>query len=375
MVRLAPNTPEYNRWNAPDVKLMKELVVLIRTDVADWNQRRQELAGELPKLMEAPLSRAALNKVDLSNCDLRGADFEKANLAGANLCGADLRGAKFSGAYMWQCDLTDANLLEARLDEATLDQAKLDNTNLLDARMERASLKKASLHGAFTYRTKFENSDFAEARGFVPDNTLIRGSYFSISSDDPWSILRYGYTGPRTIMNVFVLLVAILPFLVKAGFWFAVIRAQEWTQEAASATPTPDGLASCLSAECREVPLWSVVIGLDQGGLLWVPPIILILYNTFRLFMTYRVGVLRDAEERSGFSPHFTVCHPPPYSSVNPRPQKFGPRQRELWRRILSSYGWLWRIHKLLGWFFFLSVAAFIWHVLIWLRMTVLLPA
>lgn len=40
MVRLAPNTPDYNRWNKADKQRMQELIEIIGKSVADWNSRR-----------------------------------------------------------------------------------------------------------------------------------------------------------------------------------------------------------------------------------------------------------------------------------------------------------------------------------------------
>lgn len=56
-------------------------------------------------------------------------------------------------------------------------------------------------------------------------------------------------------------------------------------------------------AAVPRVPAWHILIGLDRGW--WFPAFaaLLVVFNAIRAFLTIQVGMLRDAEERSGITP------------------------------------------------------------------------
>jgi len=178
-------------------------------------------------------------------------------------------------------------------------------------------------------------------------------------------------------MNLTVILIAIFPFVVKAGFWSAINHAQTWGAQWSSevASPALSNSMRCLNVECREVPLWRVTLGIDEGGLLWIAPLFLVAYNLVRLFVTYRVSFLRDSEERTGYTPRATVIHRGAFANVDPLPATLGARIAARLRRTLLSYGWLYRIDRVLSWLLLVSVAALMWHVFVWFRMSIWLPA
>jgi hypothetical protein len=180
------------------------------------------------------------------------------------------------------------------------------------------------------------------------------------------------------LLNLFAIFLAVAPFVAKAVFWLAVNRVQTWSANWATTVNGTDAAASyslCLNSECREAPLWAVTLGLEHGGLLWLAPLVLVAYNGARLFLTYRVSYLRDAEERTGYSPRFRARHPTPFAQVDPLPAGAGARIRHILRRTLHAYAWLHRVDGALKWLLVVSAMAFVWHVYTWMRLTVWLPA
>lgn len=133
----------------PENKLsVDQMVSLLRRDVAEWNNWKEEnqnvevdLRGV--DLSETDLRRVNLRKVDLSEADLAGVDLRRADLSRANLRGADLSRANLRGA-----DLSRANLRGTIFKRATLSEANLNKTFLLRANLSEAYIIKANLSGA-----------------------------------------------------------------------------------------------------------------------------------------------------------------------------------------------------------------------------------
>ncbi len=106
-------------------------------------------------------------------------------------------------------------------------------------------------------------------------------------------------------------------------------------------------LPACLAAPCTpELPVWKVLLGVGRGWKWVLPAIVLILYNLLRAHLTWGVGTMRDAEDRSGFSP--------PY----------------------SDYKWLYFEHRVISMMFVVALFSLGWHLWEMLFLTyVILPA
>ena len=90
--------------------------------------------------------------------------------------------------------------------------------------------------------------------------------------------------------------------------------------------------------------IWELVLGLDKGIGYFGLVIALLIYNIFRGFLTYRVGLLREAEERSGDSP--------------------------AWK----DYRRLHLIHRAASILFIVALGSFFFHAWHWMTQPVLLP-
>jgi hypothetical protein len=112
----------------------------------------------------------------------------------------------------------------------------------------------------------------------------------------------------------------------------------------------------------------------EQGGFAWLAPLILVIYNLVRLFVTYRVSFLRDSEERTGYSARQVVRHQGASAVVDTVTGHWHERMADRWRKFLLSFSWLNRLDRVLSVLFFVSLFAFDWHVTTWLRMTIWLP-
>src|SRR4051794_31491817 len=93
----------------------------------------------------------------------------------------DLEGAHLGGAYLQAADLTGAHLRGAHLRGAHLEGADLRTANT----------------------TSYLNGTLPSfGRPFVLDDTRIQNTRFSAWSQDPWSILRRTYTGPKLVFTL-----------------------------------------------------------------------------------------------------------------------------------------------------------------------------
>lgn len=115
-------------------------IEMLRGDLKDWQQWRDENADLRPDLSKASLRGVHLDKVDLHNADLTGADLTHAFFHEANLCGADLSGAVMEGTNFCRAHLRGAILRCANLRRANFDRADLSGADLSRAKLELAIL-------------------------------------------------------------------------------------------------------------------------------------------------------------------------------------------------------------------------------------------
>ena len=349
-------------------------------------------------LQGANLKGANLEGKYLSGANLQGANLKGAILQGADLSGANLQGANLKGAILWDADLSGANLSGAHLPEANLSGADLNGANLSGADLKSANLEGVDLKGAdlecaalsganLWYAdlngANLEGADLRRAKNILLDNARIKDAQFSNRAPDPWSVLRSTYTGSKFTFLLLGLIVFVLPYIGKIGFWSFINRGQGYTEglletirERAYAQGINDqtitelglspekitSLSQCLSEECEKQSVLHILLGVDQGGLYWMLPTALIIYNILRGVLTYLVSPMRDEEERSGYSPVWVMKIA---DRENPKVH-----HKEWWQ----GYRVLFYAHRMVFWLGFIAFAAFVINAYHWMFQWIYLP-
>jgi hypothetical protein len=364
----------------------------------------------------------------LFDADLKGADLSGFDLRGARLDGADLTAAKLRRTRLEKASLDEAVLYEANLDEATLTGANLEDADLLmvtaskaklrnvkargarfagavirdsqlfgsdlrdtdlrEAEFHGSKLEKVRLEGAILWKTHFEEADLRGATGMRFDETIIRNTKFSPRSPDRWSTLRRHYTGPRYAITLILLIAFVLPYFAKATGWVAAARTQEaiggalleaevrvaaLEKSGAAGAPVASEVIRSIrdrlpvegAQDWRSAQVWELLLGIDKGIWYFLATCVLLLYNLLRGLLTWVVGPMRDAEERSGVAPPHRV------EGNNPR-EKLLRWLRGGWA---ESYAWLWLPHKVVTILFVVAVGSFLFNAVNWLALVVWLPA
>ncbi len=306
-----------------------------------------ESTFEKAHLAYADLTESELSRIHLREADLHQAKLIRAKLSNATLVKVDLHHAELTGAQLPHANLTDANLSYADLTNADLEGAELTRANLREATLERADLR--------------------DVTGIQLDSTYIANARFKPRAGDLWSTLRRQYTGPMFAFHFFVLACFMTPYVLRATYWVFVNRTQTIATEVARqvsgklevANAAPGGpsrdhtielllsavknFSPCFSPDCQSMPVWKLLLGLDQGYYAALP-ITLLLYNICRGILTWRVSLLRAEEERSGYSP------------------------------TLKAYQWLKWPHRIFQALLVVAIGSMLWHLWSWSGLFVWLP-
>lgn len=350
------------------------------------------------KLEESDLSGAKLENADLNGAYLTDANFSNANFAGANLVnalvsaaklnGANLNGAMLNGADFSGADLTGAHLSHADLTGALLTHANLSDANLRDAKSFRlddtfvrsTSFDAKSKDPWSVLRRKYTGPMFlfhviflmvflgvymARAMIWVGVNLAqesLEIAQGSLEIAQQEIILQ---TNVAATMNAQAL--SDLQEDVRK-LWEERDLDQDALQavtEVIAASITPSGvqpaadetnrlvktinyITPCLQPECQpKQPVWRVLLRLEDGPIASGLAVALIVYNLLRWWLTSSVGLLRDAEERSGYSPRY------------------------------ADYKWPYMAHTFVMWpLFMVAIAALLYNgYLVLFQTTVILPA
>ena len=313
-------------------------------------------------LREINLSNASLSQYQFLKCD-----FSKADLHGVNFREAFLQQCKFDAVNLTSANMQGSELSNSSFSGANLSWANLSKARLTTADFSRASLTEADLSDAVLRDVPFEEADLRRVKGLRLDSNFVRGARFSPGAGDPWSMLRRKYTGPMFAFHFFVLICFLLPYGLRTAYWVSVNETQTIATSAgrqisdrldrvAAAKPgaplpadsvfaavvqTINEFKGCFSSECRSVPIWQLLVGLDRGLATALLPFALLLYNFCRAVLTWRVTLLREEEERSGYAPAF------------------------------ASYGWLYQMHRAYSLLYVGAIGILAWHLYTWLTMTV----
>ena len=235
------------------------------------------------------------------------------------------------------------------------------------------SLRHADLNRADLSEANLSGCDLRDVRGLVLDDTRIRDAQFSPRSDDPWSVLRRAYTGPRLIFNLLFLIAFFLPYVARTGYWVGVNRAElaaartladlrdhaadargDQTEPAVVRERALEAIARRLpgpeNPQSRQSRVWRVVLGVDRGTWFWISAVLLLGYNVLRAGLTWFVAPMRDEEERSGVAPAYRAT------------------------RLNESYGWLTWPHHVAKWLGRVAFVLAAWNAWHWLTLDVWLP-
>ncbi|MDH5267238.1 MAG: toll/interleukin-1 receptor domain-containing protein [Candidatus Bathyarchaeota archaeon] len=134
--------------------------------IKEWRRMnpRKVLQLDTADLSKIDLAGADLSDSDLFRADLSGANLMKANLSTAYLFLADLESADLSQANLSNALISDANLRSAKLSRANLFGAILTLANFTVADLSEASLINSSLYVTSFLNTKFDRTNFTDAR-------------------------------------------------------------------------------------------------------------------------------------------------------------------------------------------------------------------
>jgi uncharacterized protein YjbI with pentapeptide repeats len=279
---------------------------LVGSDFTDAKFEKTRMDGALvsrAKFVNSTLRKAdGLEKViwddaELVDCDLSGADLHKALLRGVIA-----RNADFSN-----CNLQDVNLVDCDVGGAMFKGAKLNRS-----RWTRTTVNSAD----------FERADLRDARGIEFDQNNLYTAKLSPKGGDKWTELRRQYSGSRLAFHLLILTVFFAPYVIRAAFWTQVNTAQNAqvaALQALQSTPegrnllTTAGLVSrgaidkitskCLAPTCQEWHVWELLLAADAVWYSQVVAWLLILYNGARLLLTWKVGPLKDDEDRTYVTP------------------------------------------------------------------------
>ena len=126
-------------------------------------QTKDEIAPNLPELIDQLLETNACVQCNLIGADLRDADLEDANLEGADLQNANLTGANLEDAYLVGANFVGATLTDADLGGASLTLARMASANAEGVNLEGASLQRTDFQNAILKNAQFSGADLEEA--------------------------------------------------------------------------------------------------------------------------------------------------------------------------------------------------------------------
>tara|TARA_R110000744_G_scaffold374420_1_gene487199 strand:+ start:134 stop:1462 length:1329 start_codon:yes stop_codon:yes gene_type:complete len=184
---------------------------------------------------------------------------------------------------------------------------------------------------------RLDNSDMRSTSGFISHGQSARGTTFSSKPRDPYSIVRSEYTGSMMLFHFAALAIFFTPLVLRTAIWVSAGRLQH--------AANTDSIAF---SESRRVI--SLVMGAESGAWLWgwfpaIPAFVMLFYNILRIWMTWWLGKVRDAEERSQHLP------------------------------MIEDYWWCYWLHKnVMRVVFRIATALFVWHFVGWMSTSVVVP-
>lgn len=225
-----------------------------------------------------------------------------------------------------------------------------------DADFSRCQLTRADFTNALIHGARFENADLREVKGFVSDENLMRGAIFGLGygrlerASDPWVKLKRAYTLPKSVLNLLLLGVFLLPYIASALFWIFLALGSEYFSTAAN--------ENLLELNTQEVSIFQLLLGFGSGILGSVTICGLIVYNIARTLLTQLVSNLRDEEEITGVTPKFEANFM----------LDFVESPSDLWEEIVTifmSYHWMYRFHQVLSVFYYVTLGLALYNLFV----------
>jgi len=312
------------------------------------------------KLHNARFNEAFLRHADFSGAEIYHGQFEGVKAEAATFVGAQLETCDFNSPFVegkriyasFVCaNFTGANVLAANFTWAVLKSAVFSHANLSDSVMTNAAVE----------QTDFSDANLRGTKGLRLDDTYVARARFSADAKDPWSVLRREYTGPKFAFHLLLLIMFLLPKVFTIVRWQivsgmqqnAILAAQQVSKSMSDMSSKgglpPDVSAGivtriaefkpCFARECERVPIWTLLLETRRPPAYLILGLALLVYNAARGLLTWRMGPLREEEERSGYTP--------PYK---------GPR-------LLDSYGWLMWPHRIMRGLLVVALSALAWHL------------
>lgn len=264
--------------------------------------------------------------------DIRDVDFRRSNLTNVAFTDLSVANSPFNSALARQCSFEAVKFLSCNdtKNETSFENARLIETSFSEAFLKGVSLKRAS----------FVRCDLSEAQYIEFDETYLAESYFASFPTDSWSVLRRHYTGANML---FVLAFSALFFLPMP--FEALLLALENRVSLSMAYDVPGGLPlsaseeSCLHGADASVDgcyrAAQVLLGWHNNWFVFFSSILLLVFNMFRVLLTWLVAPMRDEELRTGITPR---AYPPPARPEGSFITYF--------LELKNSFRWVYPLHK-----------------------------
>jgi uncharacterized protein YjbI with pentapeptide repeats len=290
------------------------------------------------------------HKASFSRSVWRSIQFRACSFSDIKFDGDTFMGVSFSSCIFKRVDFRRT---------ATLDSVRFGNARLNDCNLAA--------------------TDFSNCRNFILDGTNIKDARLPVRSSDPWSHLVRSYTGAHMAFNAMVLAAFFVPFLLKGLGLIALGRLEGIILQAISDRSNHTIISPtdiCIAVSCKAVPVWKIVLGLDESWWVALVGLLLLGYNTLRALLTWRVAPLQEDQGRSWKTPRYLPDFPvePGWWELN-----FGYffHWRSFWNskgEFWNSYAPLWWMHRIISVIFYFAIALFTFRFVQFLQETVMLP-
>lgn len=248
------------------------------------------------------------------------ADFEATRfidgqaMSKANFSNSTFTRCSFSTSDMCSCDFSDTQFINSTLEDCIAIGSIFVNSKNRNLVIQGGSLDKADMDGA---------------SGLILDDVSVRDVNFPIRSNDPWSVLRRKYTGAAMTFHLLAVVVFFGSLAAKVMMWQIVNRTQSMWAEALTKTTERcfhladeqpllmgwcehlsiqlEGLDPSSSQRFEQWATWQVLLALDKGWVWFVFAVAILIYNTARMYLTQKVSLLREEEERTHRIPRRAV--------------------------------------------------------------------
>ena len=222
---------------------------------------------------------------------------------------------------------------------------------------------------------------------FVFDETDIRDTRLPIRSKDPWSTLVRSYTGAKMAFNALFLALFFTPLLLKGAALVAISRIEARLNanfaavasklaELGPSISVPIKTDVCAYVECTTIPVWRIVLGLNESWWVMTVGVVLLAYNACRVFLTWRIAPLKEDQQATGITPLYTqdatAAFWMTFIALISRGWELLALVREsLW----NCYAPLWWCHRVTSVIFYFALALSGWKFIQFLHEQIIVPA